>query len=148
MPAPHQSANHVRTHAAQSNHSNLHGQSFPADADDLAIRARRQSCKPKLEARAEACRRITHGGRNIAPLDISSENENITRTEEIAMQRTDEVVARALAAVAASKALRERNDQQRREIYSRIDLASLRTPNVPKGIQLPLNLNGPRRLNS
>jgi hypothetical protein len=64
------------------------------------------------------------------------------------MQRTDEVVARALAAVAASKALRERNDQQRREIYSRIDLASLRTPNVPKGIQLPLNLNGPRRLNS
>lgn len=64
------------------------------------------------------------------------------------MQRTDEVVARALAAVAASKALRERHDQQRREIYTRIELASLRTPNVPKGIQLPLNLSGPRRLNS
>jgi hypothetical protein len=64
------------------------------------------------------------------------------------MQRTDEVITRALAAVAASKALRERHDQQRREIYGRIELASLRTPNVPKGIQLSLNLSGPRRLNS
>jgi hypothetical protein len=56
------------------------------------------------------------------------------------MHRTDEVVARALAIVAASKAMRERHEQQRREIYGRIDLASLRTPYIPKGIQLPLKL--------
>jgi hypothetical protein len=57
------------------------------------------------------------------------------------MQRTDEVVARALAAVAASKALRERQEQQRREIYGRIELASLREPRIPKGIQLSLKLS-------
>ncbi len=57
------------------------------------------------------------------------------------MQRTDEVVARALAAVAASRALREKHDRERREIYGRIELASLRTPSIPKGVQLPLKLN-------
>lgn len=56
------------------------------------------------------------------------------------MQRTDEVVARALAAVAASKALRERHDRERKAVYGRIELAALRKPSVPKGVQLRLNL--------
>ena len=56
------------------------------------------------------------------------------------MHRTDEVVARALSVVAASRTLRERQEQQRREIYGRIELATLKTPYIPKGIQLPLKL--------
>jgi vacuolar-type H+-ATPase subunit D/Vma8 len=56
------------------------------------------------------------------------------------MQKTDEVVARAFALVAQSKALRERHDKERKEIYGRIEIANLRKPHVPKGIQLPLNL--------
>lgn len=54
--------------------------------------------------------------------------------------KANEVASRALAAVAASKALRERQDRERREIYGRIELASLRKPNVPKGVQLRLDL--------
>jgi len=56
------------------------------------------------------------------------------------MHKTEDVVARALAGVAASKALRERQERQRREIYGRIELAILKKPNLPKGTQLPLNL--------
>ena len=56
------------------------------------------------------------------------------------MQRTD-VVARALATVAASKALREKHDRERRETYERIELACLRTPNIPRGVQLTLKLS-------
>jgi hypothetical protein len=56
------------------------------------------------------------------------------------MHKTEEVVARALSVVAASKALRERQEQQRREIYGRIELASLKKPYIPKGVQLPLKL--------
>jgi chemotaxis regulatin CheY-phosphate phosphatase CheZ len=59
---------------------------------------------------------------------------------EAIMHKTEEVVARALSVVAASKALRERQEQQRREIYGRIELASLKKPYIPKGIQLPLRL--------
>ncbi|AYD00849.1 hypothetical protein [Neorhizobium sp. NCHU2750] len=56
------------------------------------------------------------------------------------MKRADEVAERALALVAASRALRERQDRQRREIYERVQIATLRRPNIPKGIQLRLNL--------
>ncbi|MDE1156968.1 MAG: hypothetical protein PW791_01605 [Neorhizobium sp.] len=56
------------------------------------------------------------------------------------MHKTEDVVARALAVVAASKALRERQDRQRREVYGRIELAIMKKPNLPKGTQLPLNL--------
>ncbi|WJH38397.1 hypothetical protein N7E02_07100 (plasmid) [Aliirhizobium terrae] len=56
------------------------------------------------------------------------------------MNRADEVVARALALVAASRALREKQERQRKETYERVQIASLRKPNIPKGIQLPLNL--------
>jgi uncharacterized protein YdaU (DUF1376 family) len=73
-------------------------------------------------------------------LTSSKKYENKRRTKEIAMQRTDEVVARALAAVAASKALRERHDRERKAVYGRIELATLRKPSVPKGVQLRLNL--------
>ncbi len=56
------------------------------------------------------------------------------------MNRADEVAKRALELVAASRALRERHDQQRREIYERVQIAALRKPNIPKGVQLRLNL--------
>lgn len=56
------------------------------------------------------------------------------------MNRTDEIVERALALVAASRAQRERHDQQRREVYERVQIAALRKPNIPKGVQLRLNL--------
>jgi hypothetical protein len=59
---------------------------------------------------------------------------------EAGMQKTEDVVARALAVVAASKALRERQDRQRREIYGRIEIAIMKKPTLPKGTQLPLNL--------
>jgi hypothetical protein len=59
---------------------------------------------------------------------------------EVQMNRTDEVVARALAVVAASRALREKQERQRKEIFERVQVASLRKPYVPKGMQMPLDL--------
>lgn len=56
------------------------------------------------------------------------------------MQKASETAAKALAVVAASKALRERNDEQRRAFYSRIEIASMRKPTLPKGLQLSLKL--------
>lgn len=56
------------------------------------------------------------------------------------MKRADEVAERALALVAASRALRERQDKERWEIYERIQISVMRKPNIPKGIQLRLNL--------
>ncbi|SFB42561.1 hypothetical protein SAMN03159496_03591 [Rhizobium sp. NFR07] len=56
------------------------------------------------------------------------------------MNRADEVAKRALALVAASRAMRERHEQQRREVYERVQIATLRKPRIPKGIQLRLNL--------
>ena len=56
------------------------------------------------------------------------------------MNRSDEVVNRAMNVVAASRALRERQAQQRKQIYDKIQVESLRKPIVPKGIQLRLNL--------
>lgn len=58
------------------------------------------------------------------------------------MNRADEVVERALAAVAASRARRERYDRERADAYSRIQVAMLKKPTyIPKGIQLPLDLH-------
>jgi hypothetical protein len=54
-------------------------------------------------------------------------------------QRTDSV-ERTLAMIQASRALRERQAERRRETFSRIELANLRKPNIPKGVQLRLNL--------
>jgi hypothetical protein len=59
---------------------------------------------------------------------------------EVQMNRTNEVVERALAVVAASKARRERHDRERRRVYERVQIESLRKPNVPKGGQLRLGL--------
>lgn len=56
------------------------------------------------------------------------------------MTRAEEVAERALAMAAASRALRERHDKQRKEVYERVQIASLKKPNIPKGIQLRLNL--------
>ena len=59
---------------------------------------------------------------------------------EVQMKRAEEVAERALALVAASRALRERHEQQRRDVYERVQIAALRKPRIPKGIQLRLNL--------
>jgi hypothetical protein len=60
---------------------------------------------------------------------------------EVQMNRTDEVVARALAVVAASRALREKQERQRKEVYERVQIASLRKPYIPRGMQMPLDLH-------
>ncbi len=59
---------------------------------------------------------------------------------EVPMNRADEVAKRALALVAASRAMRERHEKQRREVYERVQIAALRKPRIPKGIQLRLDL--------
>jgi hypothetical protein len=66
--------------------------------------------------------------------------EQIENMMEVQMNRADEVAERALALVAASRALRERQEQQRREVYERVQIAVLRKPTLPKGMQLRLNL--------
>jgi hypothetical protein len=66
--------------------------------------------------------------------------EQIGNMMEVQMNRADEVAERALALVAASRALRERQEQQRREVYERVQIAALRKPTLPKGMQLRLNL--------
>lgn len=57
------------------------------------------------------------------------------------MDRTEDVVERALAAVAASKARRERHAREREAAYSRIQVAMLEKPVIPKGMQIPLELH-------
>ena len=57
------------------------------------------------------------------------------------MDRADEVVERALAAVAASKARRERYEYERKSAFQRIELAMLKKPtNIPRGVQMRLDL--------
>lgn len=57
------------------------------------------------------------------------------------MTRAEQVIERAMAAVAASRAVREAEAERRREIFQKIQVASQRRPNIPKGIQLPLDLH-------
>ena len=66
---------------------------------------------------------------------------------EVLVNHSDEVVNRAMNVVAASRALRERQAQQRKQIYEKIQVESLRRPSIPRGIQLRLNLQygGPGR---
>jgi hypothetical protein len=64
----------------------------------------------------------------------------MTNVMEVPMNRADEVVNRAMNIVTASRALRERQAQQRKQIYEKIQVESLRKPSIPKGIQLRLNL--------
>ncbi len=56
------------------------------------------------------------------------------------MNRTEEVIERAMAAVAASRARRERQERERRQVFERIQVAMLKRPTLPKGVQIPLNL--------
>lgn len=56
------------------------------------------------------------------------------------MDRTEEVIERAMAAVAASRARRERQELERKQVFERIQIAMLKRPTLPKGIQMPLNL--------
>lgn len=58
------------------------------------------------------------------------------------MERTQEGIERALAAVATSKARRERYERERKEAYSPIQVAMRKWPTyIPKGEQLPLDLH-------
>ncbi|WP_377288439.1 hypothetical protein [Rhizobium sp. SG2393] len=56
------------------------------------------------------------------------------------MQETQKVVERALAAVQQSRALREKQQARRKAVFGRIEAASVKITHIPKGIQLPLNL--------
>lgn len=58
------------------------------------------------------------------------------------MTRAEQVIERAMAAVAASRAIREAEAQRRRETFEKIEIANRRRPtNIPKGIQLSLDLH-------
>ncbi|MGK9052196.1 hypothetical protein QTA58_07335 [Neorhizobium sp. CSC1952] len=57
------------------------------------------------------------------------------------MTRAEQVIERAMTAVAASRAIREAEAQRRRETFQKIQIANQRRPNIPKGIQLPLDLH-------
>jgi hypothetical protein len=56
------------------------------------------------------------------------------------MTRSEEVIERALALVAASRAQRERDLQRRAEWQKRIEI-SRPVPHVKSGVQLSLRLN-------
>ncbi|AXV17044.1 hypothetical protein CYG48_15910 [Neorhizobium sp. SOG26] len=60
---------------------------------------------------------------------------------EVLMSRAEQVIERAMAAVAASKTLREAEAERRRKVFERIQIANQRRPSIPKGIQLPLDLH-------
>lgn len=57
------------------------------------------------------------------------------------MTRAEQVIERAMATVAASRAAREAEAARRREIFEKIQVASQRKPNIPKGIQLSFDLH-------
>ncbi|TCV67975.1 hypothetical protein EDE05_14016 [Neorhizobium sp. R1-B] len=57
------------------------------------------------------------------------------------MTRAEQVIERAMAAVAASRAIREAEAERRRETFQKIQIANQRRPNIPKGIQLPLDFH-------
>ncbi|MGE6740268.1 hypothetical protein ACQKGC_08360 [Allorhizobium pseudoryzae] len=57
------------------------------------------------------------------------------------MTRADETVQNALKAVAAARALREREAAERRQTFQRIEIASRKPLYVPKGVQMPLKLS-------
>ena len=59
---------------------------------------------------------------------------------EVQMNRTEDVIERAMAAVAASRTRRERQERERKQAFERIQVAMLKRPTLPKGIQIPLNL--------
>lgn len=57
------------------------------------------------------------------------------------MTRAEQVIERAMTIVAASRAIREAEAKRRRETFQKIQVANQRRPNIPKGIQLPLDLH-------
>ncbi len=56
------------------------------------------------------------------------------------MSRTDEVIERALAFVAASRAARERDLERRTNWQRRVEI-SKQLPPLPRPVQLPLDLH-------
>jgi hypothetical protein len=57
------------------------------------------------------------------------------------MTSAEQTVQNALAAVAAARALREREAAERRRTFQRIEIASRKPLYVPKGVQLTLKLS-------
>jgi hypothetical protein len=58
---------------------------------------------------------------------------------EVRMTRAEETVQKAMAAVAASRALRERAAEGRKA-FQRIQIASQKPLYIPKGVQMSLDL--------
>lgn len=56
------------------------------------------------------------------------------------MTSAEQAVKNALAAVATARALRQRDAEERRKTFQRIQLASQKPLYVPKGVQLRLDL--------
>lgn len=61
------------------------------------------------------------------------------------MTRAEEAARHALATVAAARALRQREAEERRKTFQRIELASRKPLYVPKGVQLKLDFSQPSR---
>lgn len=59
------------------------------------------------------------------------------------MTRAEQAVKNALAAVEAARALRQRDAEERRKTFQRIELASRKPLYVPKGVQMRLDLSDP-----
>lgn len=57
------------------------------------------------------------------------------------MTSAEQVVQNALAAVAASRALREKAAEDRKKTFQRIQIASQKPLYVPKGVQMPLRFS-------
>ncbi|MBP2549649.1 hypothetical protein J2858_002572 [Neorhizobium galegae] len=57
------------------------------------------------------------------------------------MTSAEQAVQNALAAVAASRALREKAAEERRNTFQRIQIASQKPLYVPKGVQMPLRFS-------
>lgn len=55
------------------------------------------------------------------------------------MTRTEEVIANALAVLAAARAERERDQERRGRVFGRIEIGL--KPSLPKGTQLSLDLH-------
>ncbi len=60
---------------------------------------------------------------------------------DLPMNRAEEIAERAMAMVVKSRSLRERQEQQRKQVFERVQIATLRKPSIPAGIQMRLKLH-------
>ncbi len=59
---------------------------------------------------------------------------------DLPMNRAEEISERAMTMVAESRSLRERQEQQRKQVFERVQIATLRKPSIPLRIQMRLKL--------